>query len=67
VTAPRSWVGAPTGARTARAAPAARAAPPWYRRLGLEVRNVGLTIVAGAVVLAAFVGAVILVTALATR
>ena len=61
MTAPRSWVGAPTGARTA------RAAPPWYRRLGLEVRNVGLTIVAGAVVLAAFVGAVILVTALATR
>jgi hypothetical protein len=46
---------------------AVRGASTWYRRLGLEVRNVVVTTVAGAVLLAVLVGAIILVTALATR
>jgi hypothetical protein len=39
----------------------------WYRRLGLEARNVTVTTLAGLVAVALFVGAVIVVTALAVR
>jgi hypothetical protein len=38
---------------------------PWYVRLGVEVRNVAIVVVLGLVVLAALVGVVIGVTALA--
>jgi len=39
----------------------------WYRRLGLEARNVAITTVVALLALALFMGAVVLVTALATR
>jgi hypothetical protein len=48
----------PTGGRPG-AAPTT-----WYRRLALEARNVALTTVAGFVLLALIVGAVILITAI---
>ena len=63
-TAPSTATG--PGPRAGRA-PGTRAGEVWYRRLGQEVRNVVITMVATVVVLAAFVGAVIVVTALATR
>ena len=52
--------------------PASTPAPPnapaaWYRRVGLEARNVTITILVGFLALALLVGAVILVTALAVR
>ena len=39
----------------------------WYRRAGIEVRNVTVTVLAGLLAIALVVGAVMLVTALATR
>ena len=39
-------------------------APPWPRRLGIEARNVGITMVLSVVALAAFVGLAIGLTAL---
>ena len=39
----------------------------WYRRLGLEVRNVAITSLAGLVLIALAMAVVVLVTALATR
>jgi hypothetical protein len=39
----------------------------WYRRAGLEARNVALMVVAGFVLLALLVGAVILLTAIVVR
>jgi hypothetical protein len=37
----------------------------WYRRAGLEARNVAITALAGLLLLALVIGAVVLVTALA--
>jgi hypothetical protein len=39
----------------------------WYRRVGVEARNVVVTVLAGLALIAVLVGAVILVTALAVR
>ncbi len=56
--APRSTRSAP-----ARPTPAARAA--WYRRFGIEARNVVLTTLLALLLLALVIGAVVLITALA--
>jgi hypothetical protein len=39
----------------------------WYRRAGLEARNVTLTVLAGLLALALCLGAVVLITAFAGR
>jgi len=39
----------------------------WYRRLGLEARNVAVTTLAGLLLIALVVGAVVLITAIAVR
>jgi hypothetical protein len=40
---------------------------PWYRRAPIELRNIAVTIVLSFVALAVAIGAVILVTGIATR
>ena len=59
----------PGGARPVRrhSPTTTRARDAWYWRLAIEARNVAIVIVIGLLALAALVGAVIVVTAIAVR